>query len=98
MTRMMFFSKPRAFVRPLLRLLKAAFPIRAQPIPGSHMRQLVKDRLEINLSVTELAKAIRPIDPFLVSTVDDGWSALFKLGIFYVKGSNASWERSTNER
>src|SRR5215217_6122052 len=78
-----------AFARAVLRVLQTAFPLQHRPAVESDGSQPREDRLEVNLSVAERAKAAGAIDPGLEARIDALPPRRVELRVLHVEGADA---------
>src|SRR6266545_4876114 len=82
-------DKGGAFARAVLRVLQTAFPLQHRPAVESDGSQPREDRLEVNLSVAERAKAAGAIDPGLEARIDALPPGRIELRVLDVEGADS---------
>src|SRR6476646_9839344 len=82
-------DKAGALARAVLCIFQTAFPFQHRPAVEPDGRQPREDRLEVNLSVAERAKAAGAIDPGLEARIDALAAGWIELGILDVESADA---------
>jgi hypothetical protein len=82
-------DKGSAFARAVLGVFQTAFPLQHRPAVESDGGEPREDRLEVNLSVAERAKAAGAIDPRLEARIDALPPGRIELRVLDVEGADA---------
>jgi len=77
------------FARTLVLMLQAALPFEHGPAVVVVLRELGKDRAEVDVAVARRTKPPRPVDPFLIARVDADARARVPLRVLDVERADA---------
>src|SRR5580704_5340995 len=85
----MVFDEGGAFPGSVFRTLEAAFPFENSPAFIIIGGQFAENRFEVDLAVTQGAKAARAVEPGLVAAVDSLATGGIEFGILYMEHADA---------